>query len=1527
MKSCFFPSGTVKPGTLFVIISMLLVLFNPALAANNNNGSGSNGTSTSSTTISDDISQTPLFLSNPVAPIVMLTLSNDEQLYYTAFPEYADLNGDGKADKTYINDFNYYGYFDPGKCYSYDGSKFVPQYLTDDHYCTDSSGEWSGNFLNWVSMARIDIVRKILYGGYRSTDTSSETVLERTYLPNDTHSWVRYYDGADLSKLTPFTAGSQAESQSTSLIKVQTGKVQFNVGDSAAAAFQLGDQVVASSGTSAVLAGVVVGNSSGSLSVQVTKASGSGKYNNWQINDPTRAGVSFCNTTVAGSNRFSQNVTAPPLIRVAQGNYSLWAANERWQCRWFEEKSYTGQSLISDKFGKAFSNGNDATITGIDANAGNPHKADVGLGDDDYIARVQACVSGLVGSEACKQYPDGDLKPIGVLQEYGDNGQIDFGLVTGSYTKNKSGGVLRKNAGPITDEINESSDGTFKTPTDGEGIIYTLDKFRIYGYDTDNGYYNTSSSGGDDCPWALSSFNNGQCTNWGNPQSEMYLETLRYLAGKNPDPAFIFSGDDKIPGLTIATWQDPLNSTNYCTPLNVVDFNASVNSYDSDQLSNTTDIGAGDAASLTDVVGQGEGIDGKKWFVGQTSSDTDQLCTAKQVSNFGQVLGICPEAPRLAGSYDIAGLAHYAYTNSIRSDLPGQQTVKTYGVDLAPAVPRIEIPKPGATAPAVTILPACRDTSLNPPGNCSITGFQVIDQDTQNGTGSFLIVWDDSEQGGDHDSDMKGILSYVITDSGIKVTTQTFAESTPYALGFGYVISGTTDDGFHVSSGVNSFHYSDPSGGADCSSDCNLNDAAESRTYTLGESPAGMLKSPLYYAAKWGGYTKSAGFPDTPSSWDANGDGIPDNYYYAVDPAKLAQDLAKLFHGVATVAGSVASIAANSTVFNANSLVYQAGFDSTDWSGHLLAYTLGTNGFADTLKWDAGAQLDQAYGQSISGRNLVTWRPDKAQGVDFAWNKLSATQQADLGSQNMTDYIAGSHANEVQNGGSYRDRNTLLGDIVDSNPVFSYTENFGDALLPDPAGSSYGSFVNSKSDRPPMIYVGANDGMLHGFNASTGAEEFAYIPNALMAKLADLADPGYDNNHQFYVDGNITVADAYIAEGNGSAAWHTILVGSLGAGGNAIYALDVSDPANFGPSDVLWEDSSADAGFSDLGATIGQPTIARLNDGTWVAIFGNGYGTNTAALFVVDLATGALIDEVAVPTTGTNGLASPTTYDLTGDLNTDLVYAGDLQGHLWRFDISSTNDNKWAASLLFTAQYGTGSTVTDQPITVRPAVVPGPNGGQMVYFGTGKYFSSSDASNLDVQSFYGVWDDDSTTDITRADLQQQKILHQIKSNGRELRVTSTNTVDWSSQMGWYMDLLPPDSTPQGERVIDNPQFNQGRILFATLIPPQNPCDYQNSSWFMALDANTGTRNDQPVFDLNGDGNFDNSDKVQASTTSTELTTPSGLSFDHLIRLPSTTLLDQGQQFVPLPGVKAGDRLTAISNQPGATGRQSWEQLQ
>ena len=550
--------------------------------------------------------QDPLFLAQPVRPIMMLNMSRDHQLFFKLYDDYSDITNatggarDGRADTTYIHAYDYYGYFDSAKCYVYNSNqnRFNPtRFADDDKYCnfsgnTNSGSEWSGNFLNWATMTRMDAVRKILYGGMRSSDgdTADLTVLERAFLPQDAHSFAKYYNGTDINKLTPF-------------------------------------------------------DSSNSVTMGA---------------DNNNSGITICNTTEpTDRDNLSQEDTGLPRMRVARGNYSLWASNERWQCRW----------------GTA-SNDNDPDSSGIKAHTSSPAGSGDNsrrLGSSDFRTRVRVCVAGLIGdenNENCAAY-NGKWKPIGLLQEYGATGLIQFGLMTGSYVNNKSGGVLRKQIGVMTDEIN--ANGTFVRPDNDEthyGIIQTLDLLRIYGYRFDDGTYHNGghgvdSGGSDGCLWSRSSFNNGHCTNWGNPQSEIFLESLRYLSGQSVSEDFSADDSDRIEGLNTAAWgTPPITNDNYCAPLSVIQFNASTSSFDGDEL-DAGDIGLADVSAATNVVGTAEGINNQSYFIGSNGTNTDQLCTAKTVANLANASGTCPDAPRLEGSYKIAGLAHYARTTGI----------------------------------------------------------------------------------------------------------------------------------------------------------------------------------------------------------------------------------------------------------------------------------------------------------------------------------------------------------------------------------------------------------------------------------------------------------------------------------------------------------------------------------------------------------------------------------------------------------------------------------------------------------------------------------------------------------------------------------------------------------------------------------------------------------------------------------------------------------------------------------------------
>ena len=763
-----------------------------------------------------NFANSPIVSADSATPMVMIATSNDHQLFFKAYSDFSDLDHDGVEETTYSHSFNYYGYFDSYKCYDYASGEFVPQGVSTDKYCNGTPGSWSGNYLNWATMTRIDTVRRILFGGKRSIDTGSDTQLVRTYIPNDAHSFAKYYNGADINKLTPFNPPT------TNL-------------------------------------------------------------------DPKLNGLTICNTTVNNSSAVSEDVTDPPLLRVASGNYSLWASNERWQCRWSGEE--------------AVSNANVPASSGINAFSSSPDSTTNGLGNPDYIVKVRVCVAGLLEGN-CKRYPNGNYKPTGLLQTYGDDDKILFGMMAGSYKKNKSGGRLIKDIASITDEINVAGDGTFIA---SDGIINSWSLYRIVKYRHGDGTYGTGGLNNNNCTWGQNSFSNGQCMNWGNPFGEIYWNAIRYMAGEAPSGTFRVTGSSVISGLnTPNTWNCPLDDTNYCASLNVIAFNASTISYDDDDLDGVSDgvgsIWSGATSSaLTDVVGAGEGIHGNRYFIGENGADNNGQCTQKTITSLGAAKGLCPEAPRLDGTYHVAGMAHKAHLTDIRSTGPnkleGDQIVDTYAVTLAPGVPEITVPVPSSTR-TVKILPACRNENIN--GNCAIVDFKIVQPHTEAfgvGKGKFYVNWEDSEQGGDYDQDMWGVLSYTITSTTITVETDSLAQSTGFRMGFGYVIGGTTQDGLHVHSGINNFVRPEM-GVTDCAIGCNLADAATSHTYSLGASGASLLKDPLYYAAKWGAFKDENGnnIPDLITEWDRkdaagtlNPDGIPDTYLLRNKPERTGR--------------------------------------------------------------------------------------------------------------------------------------------------------------------------------------------------------------------------------------------------------------------------------------------------------------------------------------------------------------------------------------------------------------------------------------------------------------------------------------------------------------------------------------------------------------------------------------------------------------------------------------------------------------
>ncbi|MES9904781.1 MAG: PilC/PilY family type IV pilus protein [Sedimenticola sp.] len=1478
---------------------------------------------------SSSLTQSPLFLVQSAEPLVMLNMSNDHQLYFKAYDDYSNLDSSPEAETTYKHTIDYYGYFDSYKCYSYSSGSFNPEAVTTDKYCDSVTGDWSGNFLNWVSMSRMDAVRKMLYGGMRSTDTSSATVLERAYLPTDAHSFVKYYsDTSDIGKLTPYSSD-----------------------------------------------------------------------------------ISVCNTTYASSGN-SKDITAPPLMRIAIGNYTLWTAHEVNQCHWSGESNN--------------SNNNDPAVTDIPASTTPPSSS--ATGSAEYDVRVKVCVAGLL-EDNCKTYPSGNAKPIGLLHEYGEDDQIKFGLMTGSYQKNKSGGVLRKNISGFADEVNETTDGVFSAAPTGGGIVDTLNKLRISRFDTGSNKYNDLDS----CSFAKFGFSDGECSNWGNPQSELFYESLRYLAGKSATADFSATDTSYINNLGTALWSDPLTSNNYCAPANIIQFNASTSSFDGDQLSGFSDFGASETLNaFTDKVGVGEMItDAGTYFVGSITGDMNKACTAKDLDTLSDATGTCPEAPWLEGTYHISGLAHFAKTESIRSNLTAYDgvtsadvRVKTFGVALSPAQPVIKVPVPNdAEGREVVILPACmeyRGSRHN--GNCAIVDFKIVNPHTVTGgtaTGKFLVLWESAQYGGDYDQDMGGIIEYEIgsdvdastAGTEIRVTTDVYGASTGGIHGFGYVISGTTADGLHIHSGHNNFDaYDDTATGIpDCTSGsegpCSYGDPATSATYYLGTTSATQLETPLFYAAKWGGFEEESnpakrpagtiapnGKPDQSYEWDANNDNLPDTYFYSTNPSELETSLSSVFMSISAEVASASSTAANSQKLDTGTNIFQALFDSSDWSGGLLkfAVTPSTGGLTlDTSSW--GATGDAGTLLTSAGRQIITYDPAATDlsndGMAFIWADMSDAQKAilntdpDSGStdENGGDrvaYLRGDQSKEIRfTGGIFRNRSKILGDIISSAPVFVGAPNFGYSdILEASDVEMYSTFKARVAARTKMLYVGANDGMLHGFNAADGSEKLAYVPLSVFPSMTALTSPNYI--HKYYVDGSPSAGDVVFSS---DKEWHTVVLGGLNAGGQGIYALDVTDPSSFTESNasniILWEVIPAITDFSELGYTFSRPSIVKNHNGTWVAVFGNGYAGSSghAVLYVVNIETGALISTVTVDTTGNNGLSTASPVDTNGDGIIDVIYAGDLKGNMWKFIPSDSVTGTWisafSSSPLFTAP--ADATGYAQAITSRPEVGLHPNGlpGLMVYFGTGKYIETTDnAAGTDVQRFYGIWDvwnSGSTSSYTDADgvspgatpsitVSGDNLLQQCVTTGTyaetcasnaasttgellqnfDVRFVSTHTIsswNWDStklsgKMGWYIDL--PE---RGERQVTSSLLRGGRIIFITTIPSDHACSYGGASWLMELDAADGSALGIPVFDLDGDGDFDADDSKSVDSDGDGVMDaqldPSSKRSPAILQTPSILPSPDGKkEFKYSSSSKATIDITTENPVPYTQGRKSWIQL-
>lgn len=638
--------------------------------------------------------------------------------------------------------------------------------------------------------------------------------------------------------------------------------------------------------------------------------------------------------------------------------------------------------------------------------------------------------------------------------------------------------------------------------------------------------------------------------------------------------------------------------------------------------------------------------------------------------------------------------------------------------------------------------------------------------------------------------------------------------------------------------------------------------------------------------------TWSAPTADAPETGDdlihasMNGRG---KYFSASDPSTLKTNLAQALAEAADNPGSLANVVTQSPQVSAGSLVFQATYNPSQWSGRFYAFPQATDGTVDTTpsnaRWEASNKMP-----TPDNRNIFSWNPTASTGSTFTWAGLTTAQQTAVGSTTILNYLRGSSADETANGGALRDRarytvggvtGGVLGDIVNGSPIKGPSAGAGYERLATgtPGQSTYASYRSSTNtgldNMRNTLFLGANDGMLHAFELNTGVERFAYVPNSVYSvprsltgtelKLKMLSDPGY--THRFTVDGPPQIADAYIGADAANLGWKTVLVSSTGTGSRGVFAMDVTDPnvstAGFGTGKLMWEFSEANN--ADMGYVTGYPNVARMRDGTWVAIFGNGYDSTNgqAKLFIVNLQTGVVVWEQGVGAAGGNGLSQPN-FVVNNNREVTAIYAGDIKGNLWKFDVDNTDRSQWKVAFGATPNYlplFAGSAT--QPITVMPELSFHPNGGTMVSFGTGKLFEVEDTAtsgnvNLNTQAIYGIWDKPAETvgfSGTSTLVQQSIDTSLTAAANTSLTGTTANSIDWATKRGWYLNL-----NLSGERVNVNPQQVNSVLLIVTNRPDTDPCKSGGSSRLFTLDPITGSVPSFAVFDANNVGGITSADK-------------------------------------------------------------------
>ncbi len=675
-------------------------------------------------------------------------------------------------------------------------------------------------------------------------------------------------------------------------------------------------------------------------------------------------------------------------------------------------------------------------------------------------------------------------------------------------------------------------------------------------------------------------------------------------------------------------------------------------------------------------------------------------------------------------------------------------------------------------------------------------------------------------------------------------------------------------------------------------------------TFGVGFGVTGNVDASDAFAAINSGIDIS--WPDPSSSDEAKLDDLlhasvngRGGFFTADEPEEFAQRLENTLTAILDRVASATNLAGTTTSTQADDFVFQGSFNSGAWSGSLKSFNI----LNPTIPvWESSFPTWYT-------RNIIFGKQNGAAAM-FTGSNVNADLNALTGNEDLVDYLRGDRTYETGSGSKFRARSSILGDIANSSPLYvaaPVNRNF--QRYGWVGASSYGQFLKDHINRKPMVYVGSNDGMLHAFNGETGVEEMAYVPSYMLTLAADWADyASMTYQHKYYVDGSPSVHDVYIDN-----QWKSVLIGSLGRGGDSLFALDITSPTDLQStptSALLW-----DKRFADLSISVNKPVVARLNNDKWAVLVGYGYNnpSGKAGLLVIDIETGAILKQLETTSGVDNGMGRVEGWDEDGDGNTDWFFGGDLHGNIWKFDLSSSNTSEWNVAYsgqpLFVARDASG---TRQAITGGVTLSSEPATGYLwLSFGTGKMLSDQDPLATRSNTWYGI--KDGVAISSRAQLKQRNIIYE-QDNARVIEKGAR--YEMLTKRGWYIDL-----TESRERIINTPQLLGQNIVINTITPSSSECNPQGSGWVMSVDAYTGSRLTYNFFDRNRDGYVDEGDSVDITEDGETQKTPvSAIRFDGM---PSEPVFFDDKMVVGLSDTRIA---TIDINRNLRRGRVSWREL-